>query len=134
VRQAIEHDLELLQLGLPAQRQIAGQTAVLRARCTSEDRQKVDSKGRVSISRSHKLVIANRGQRTAENVALEIAPDGDGRAPHVIKGEETPSLLPDSEIAWPLSIAMGTSPSFTVVMSWQEQGQDRTERQDISIY
>lgn len=134
VRQAIESDLERLDLGVVKRRVPVQEHAVLRARYTSEREPKTDSKGKVTYqTRSQRLVVDNSGAIAAANVRVELRGLDDTSTPPMLHGEKTaPTLLPNSQFSWPLLMSMNTSRTFEVVMTWNEGEDERTESQHVA--
>lgn len=135
VRQAIESDLDRLDLGAVPRRLPAQQHAILRARYESEREPKTDSKGKVAYrTRGERLVVHNSGSVAAVDVRVELHGLGDQSAPpEILRMEEVPpTLIPNSDFSWPLMMTMDTARSFEVRMSWREGEEERTESQHVS--
>jgi len=135
VRQAIESDLDRLDLGAVPRRLPAQQHAILRARYESEREPNTDSKGKVTYrTRGERLVVHNSGSVAAVDVRVELHGLGDQSAPpEILRMEEVaPTLIPNSEFSWPLMMTMNTARSFAVLMSWREGEEERTESQHVS--
>lgn len=132
VRQAIEHDLERFEQAGPPRR--GG--ARLRARYTSDREQKIDNKGKMSYRTvRQRLVIENIGAAPAVDVAVELAPlpGEDGSVPPIHGGDTHPTISPDTSFEWPLMMHMGVSLAVRVTMTFTENGDQRTETQDIAF-
>jgi len=135
VRQAIESDLDRLDLGAVARRLPTQQHAILRARYDSEREPETDSKGKVTYrTRGERLVVHNSGSVAAVDVRVELQGLGDQSAPpQILQTEEVaPTLTPNSEFSWPMRMPMNTARNFEVVMSWREGEEERTESQHVS--
>ncbi len=135
VRAAIESDLNRLDLGVVKRRTPAAEHASLRARYESDREQHVDNKGRLSYrTRGHRLTVRNIGSVAATKVRVELHGLGDSQEPPDLRQDEdvAPTLIPDSEFSWPLSVYMGTARAFEVVMTWNEGDEERTEAQHVS--
>jgi len=135
VRQAIESDLDRLDLGAVARRLPTQQHAILRARYDSEREPETDSKGKVTYrTRGERLVVHNSGSVAAVDVRVELQGLGDQSAPpQILQTEEVaPTLIPNSEFSWPMRMPMNTARNFEVVMSWREGEEERTESQHVS--
>ena len=52
--------------------------------------------------------------------------------PQLLVREPPPTLIPDSDISWPLIMAMGMARIFEVRMTWNEGDTQLTEGQHIS--
>lgn len=134
VRQAIESDLDHLNLGAVTRRTPAAEHAVLRTRYESEREQHFDSKGKMSYrTRGERLTVRNSGLVAAAEMRVEIRPYPGQAAPQLhLEDEPPPTLIPESEFSWPLSVHMGTGRAFEVVMTWKEGHEERTETQHVS--
>jgi hypothetical protein len=133
VRQALESDLEYLQLGAVQQRS-SKPGAILRARYESDREPYTDGRGRVSYrSRRERIVVTNVGSQLATDVAVELRPLGDLPSPQLVNAEMRPTIIPNSDFPWPLIVAMGTADVVEVVMRWSEDGEERFETQHIAL-
>ncbi len=134
VRQAVEDDLNQLNLGAVQKRTPAEDHAVLRARYDSKREQYSDNKGRIKYrTRGERVVVRNSGSLPARSVRIHLrALTETGNAPQVL-ANTTPDLLPGGEFAWPIAAAGFTGASgFEVVMTWKEGEDERTEYQHVS--
>lgn len=134
VRQAIESDLDRLDLGVVKKRVPVQEHAVLRARYACEREPHTNNKGKVTYrTRSQRLIIHNSGVITAANVRVELgALDESDSLPMMDRETATPTLIPNSEFSWPLMTSMGTARTFEVVMTWDEGEEAYTESQHVS--
>lgn len=135
VRQAIESDLDRLNLGVVTRRLPAQEHAILRARYESEREPKTDSKGKMTYqTRRQRLIVHNSGTVPATNVEIELRGLGNESTPPQVLAREkvAPTLIPASEFSWPLMMTMGTARTFEVVMTWREGDKERTESQHVS--
>ena len=134
VRQAIESDLDHLNLGAVTRRASGTEHALLRARYESDREQHIDGKGRMSYrSRRERLTVHNSGPVAAAEVRVEVRPYPGQEPPQLHLGDEPPpTLIPESEFSWPLFLHMGTGRAFEVVMTWKEDDEERTETQHVS--
>lgn len=132
LRQAIESDLVLLQLSPVTQRrQTSG--AVLRARYDYEREPHTDSRGRIKLrTRRERIAVRNTGTSTASEVALKVAPL-DGESAPQIRNETRPTILPDDEYSWPIIAAFGDSSSLELIMTWHEDGEERSQTQQLAL-
>jgi hypothetical protein len=135
VRQAIESDLDHLNLGAIQRRSTARDQAKLRAEYRSEREPYMDSKGRTKYkTRGEKLVVRNVGTATATALSIELRGlDEEQRPPTLWNEPAQPDLIPDSEFSWPLAGFMGTARNFIVAMTWTEGGEQRTETQHVAM-
>jgi hypothetical protein len=136
VRNAIEHDLEALDLGaappLPGQDQEAAGRAILRAEYLFDREQSQDSKGRLKMKTVRtRLRVTNHGSARAEGVRLEVSALGDGEAPRLHDRGVLPDIPPLGYYEWPLMVYMGMSQSYRVTMTWREGEDDFEESQDL---
>lgn len=133
VRQAIESDLSLLELGPVSQRrQPAG--AELRATYKYEREPYTDSRGRTKHrTRGQRIVVRNEGAITATDVRLSSAPVSEGEAPHTWDRGESPSIIPGAEFSWPLLTSWGSARSFALTMTWTEDGVEKSETQHVAL-
>lgn len=133
VRNAIESDLARLELGPIAQRkQPTG--AVLRARYAYEREAYTDGRGKTKHrTRRERIIVENQGAATAEDVGLGIAALGDdGEAPQ-IPTDHRPTIIPQSDYPWPVFTSAADSRSVRLTMTWQEDGTERSEVQDLAL-
>lgn len=136
VRQAIESDLDRLDLGVVRRRAPAQEHAVLRARYMSEREPKTDNKGKVTYrTRGERLVVENIGTVTATDVRVELRGLSENSTPPELstRQEVSPTLIPHSDFSWPLMMATGRSRTFEVVMTWSEGEEEHTESQHVAV-
>jgi hypothetical protein len=132
VRQAIESDLSVLNLGPVAQRRRPA-SAVLRAEYEYEREPHTDSRGRTKLrTRRERITVCNTGTATASDVVLMIAPLGEGDAPES-RYDESPTILPEGQYSWPLFTTFGDSRSLELTITWQEDGEERSETQHLAL-
>lgn len=136
VRNAIEHDLEELNLGAvqgrTPQRPPVQERAVLRAEYLFDREQTQDMKGRLKMKTVRtRLRITNHGSARAESVRLEVAPLGDGEPPQVHDRGVEPDIAPLAFYEWPLFMSMGTSQSYRLTMTWKQGEDEYVETQDM---
>jgi hypothetical protein len=133
VRQAVESDLAALCLDPPTSRGVAQTGAILRARYESDREPYVDNRGRTTYrTRQERLTIRNIGDAAALEVHPELRAVGDGAPPHLL-GDEAPTIIPESEFAWPIGTSMVTTRSVEIVMTWTENSVQRVDSQHISM-
>lgn len=135
VRNAIEHDLEALNLGAADVRRapVTEQArALLRAEYLFEREQSQDMKGRLRMKTVRtRLRITNLGNARAEKVRLELSPLGEGTPPHLHDLRITPDIPPQAFYDWPVMVSMGSSPGYRVHMNWKQDDEDFVETQDL---
>ncbi|WP_345428942.1 hypothetical protein [Pseudonocardia xishanensis] len=132
VRQAIESDLAILELG-PITRRKPTTGAVLRARYDYERESYIDNRGKTKYrTRRERIVVQNIGTATASEVELSAAPLGEGDAPSTL-ADETPTIIPQADFSWRIFPSAGDSRSIKLTMSWHEDGRERSETQDLSL-
>jgi hypothetical protein len=133
VRQAIEHDLEHFEQAGPPPRRGG---ARLRASYTSEREQKIDNKGKLSYRTvRQQLVVENIGAAPAIDVAVELTPlpGDDGGMPQIHRSNAHPTINPDTSFGWPVLMHAGVTAAARVTMTYTENGEQRTETQDITL-
>lgn len=116
VREAIDHDLTQMDLGVAALPVAAPPShAIPRAR--------YDESGK-------RLIVENLSPAVrAEQLMLEI-PDG-----HLIHYEGLPiDLLPHARAHWPVTLFMGSPRQLTLTMRWMENGESLEEKQEVFFY
>lgn len=135
VRQAIEDDLNHLDLGAVKRRVPAQEHAVLRAQYASEREPHVDNKGKTTYRTRHeRLVVRNSGTVAAADVRVELRGlEESSTPPELMVRGTAPTLIPDSDFSWPLLMSMGTGRAFEVVMTWNEGEEEHTESQHVSV-
>lgn len=136
VRNAIEHDLDVLGLGPLAARVPQAlpvpQRAVLRAEYLFDREQTQDSKGSLRMKTVRtRLRVTNHGSVRAESVRLEVTALGDGEAPQVHDRGVEPDIPPLAFYEWPLFVSMGTSQSYQLKMIWKQGDEEFVETQDM---
>jgi hypothetical protein len=135
VRQAIERDLDQLQLAPVHSRGPLQERAVVRARYDFDREPETDNKGRVRIrTRRERLVVRNQGTAPAKEVRVEVrVPTGvEGEAPQLHTDAAAPTIIPDSEFSWPMMMFGEVADTLEVVMTWTEHGEECTEVQHIA--
>ncbi|MFF7447429.1 MULTISPECIES: hypothetical protein [unclassified Streptomyces] len=88
------------------------------------ERVETDSKGRVRTRRSHYIVLTNKGNTPAKNVAFKLEPD-DGM---VLVGEDDviAVMAPESETRYRLVLTMGSPRQFNCSVKWTDvNGEER---------
>jgi hypothetical protein len=135
VRQAIESDLDRLNLGAVQRRGPAREQARLRAEYRSEREQCLDNRGKVKYrTRAERLVVRNIGAATATALKVELRGlDEEQEPPRIWNEDVQPDVIPDSEFSWPLNTSMNTANAFVVVMTWTEGEEERTETQHVAV-
>jgi hypothetical protein len=108
------------------------------ARLDSERRPTgMDSKGRLKERISHRLVLANRGDRDAHNVTFRLltSEGEEARTPRVLVDEDpTRHLRAGTEVAFVASVTMGGGRASQIEISWlDDEGQAHAVTQSISI-
>lgn len=135
VRNAIEHDLEVLNLRAPSTAvadAAESARAVLRAEYLFDREQSQDSKGRFKMKTvRNRLRVTNHGAVRAEGVRLDVTALGDGEPPQLHDRGVMPDILPLGYYEWPLMVYAGTSQSYRVSMSWKQGDEGFEETQDL---
>jgi hypothetical protein len=135
VREAIESDLNHLDLGAVKKRMPTAEHAVLRARYETDREPHTDSRGKVTYrNRNQRVTVRNSGSVSAECVRIKIQALQEGSTPPDLwhRDEASPTLIPESEFSWPLMTYMGTDRAFVIEMTWQEGSEVFTETQHVS--
>ncbi len=135
VRQAIESDLDQLDLGAVQRRSRARDQAILRSEYRSEREAYSDNRGKMKYrTRGERLVVRNIGTATAVALRVALRARSEEEQPPTLWDEDNhPDLIPESEFSWPLMGHMGTARSFIVDMTWTEEDEERTETQHVSM-
>lgn len=135
VRQAIESDLDELELGPLAGRHPERKGAVLRAHYEKDREQYLDSKNKVKYrTRNERLVVHNSGDANAESVSVSLAPmDGDASRMPTLWGEMSPTIIPESDYFWRMAAGFGSAHSVKVQIAWTEDGQEHSVEQDLAL-
>lgn len=108
------------------------------ARLDSERRPTgLDGKGRVKERISHRLVLANRGDRDAQDVTFRLLTNEgeEARTPRVLTDEDPiRHLRAGTEVAFVASVTMGGGRASEIEIIWtDDEGEARTMTQSISI-
>ena len=109
--------------------------AHVRARATSEEKNRVDSKQRIQVRTNYYIELMNEGGSPAYNVDFDLIPNGDDRTPRVVK-EIIPVLGPGDTVRFPMIVAMGMGRMWAIETSWltEEEGTDRrSARQTVTL-
>jgi hypothetical protein len=135
VRQAIESDLDRLNLRPVEHRMPKQDHAILRANYHHERVEHVDGGGRRSYrTGKQRLVIRNIGTASAASLSVHIQSlDPAGVAPQLMNEDVHPTLVPHGEFSWPLFTHLGTAQVFEVIMNWTEGDAEFTESQHVSM-
>ncbi|WP_218017260.1 nucleoside 2-deoxyribosyltransferase, partial [Rhodococcus marinonascens] len=133
VRNTLEHDLDSLGLGHVTIKS-RGQSAQVRGRIDKQREQTgIDKKGAPKFTNRYKMVVENLSDAvTAENLTVDFGEF----TQHVHIDEETArsfDLIPHSNFAWPMWVAMGTASSATVTFEWEENGEKKRIEHRISL-
>ncbi|MHA7274806.1 hypothetical protein ACX80Z_15430 [Arthrobacter sp. TMT4-20] len=133
VRQAIESDLEHLNLAIPSGRPTrTGADPV--AKHAFDREQHFDSRNKMSYrNRNHRLIVENHGDTGMENFTFEMTSLDDDVSPEIYGREVAPSIPAKGEYAWILSFHMGSSQSVQMDMKWEENGVEKTKTQSVSL-
>lgn len=136
VRNAIEHDLDALNLGaVPAmsdRESGASARAVLRAEYLFDREQSQDNKGRLKMKTVRtRLRITNHGNARAESVRLGVSALGEGEPPRLHDRGVSPDIPPLGYYEWPLMVYMGMSQAYRVTMAWKQGEDEFEESQDL---
>jgi hypothetical protein len=124
VREAIEHDLTEMDLGV-ARLPVA----------TPPER----AMPRVSYDEHSKRLVVQNLSRTvgADQFVLEVegAGDDDGQTGFLLQYDGEPvNLLPVASAHWPLVLFWGSPRQTTVTMQWVENGEAQQDRQTVYFY
>lgn len=134
VRQAIELDLDRLNLAAPTGRISTTPGAEPVASYSKESEQYHDSRGKLKTkTKNSRLTIENHGGATAENFTFTMA-SLDGRGlPRILDDTVTPNIPPKGNFSWPVIGMLGSASSVELAMTWQEDGVDRDKVQSVSL-
>lgn len=133
VRNAVEQDLAVLNLGAVTARPAAEEHAILRAEHKSEREPVQDRSGKVRIRTTReRLEVTNHGTVTAEGVGIELQAVGDGEPPHLHRADIKPDIIPRSHCDFPVVMSLGTAGAFKVVLTWREGEEQHAEIQTLT--
>jgi hypothetical protein len=109
----------------------------VRARATSEEKTRVDSKQRINVRTNHYIELTNEGGSPAYQVDFDVVGNGDDRKPRVVK-EVIPVLGPGDTVRFPMMVAMGMGRMWEIETSWlteEERSDDdrRSARQTVTL-
>ncbi|MGW3401271.1 hypothetical protein [Streptomyces zhihengii] len=133
VRTCLEHDVHLLtDAGEKTSAQSPANAAVMRCRYLSEDQQYTDSLGRLKTRQvRQRLRVENLGTGAAEHIEVVVEPLGEGASP-VVGDDLTAERLPShTYFDIPVAPTFGSSPQARVVITWEESGEQFSERQTV---
>lgn len=135
VRNAVEADLEWLDLAAPTGRSLPKVGAEPVASYDYRIEQKTDSKGKTRTSRQgHRITVTNRGGIAAEDFTFDLEPMDDLDIPDVIYGGTKPTIAGNGgDFSWIVSPDMGTSLSVNMVLKWTEEGEEKSRTQSLSL-
>lgn len=105
------------------------------ARIESEKRQKgIDPKGKVSYQTHNRLVLHNRGEEDAHNLAFEFVPPEGQESPAVMNASPVKNLAGGGTIDYVLSFHTGTSLTQDVKLRWfDDDGGLHESEQTVSV-
>jgi hypothetical protein len=133
VRNAVEHDLEHLNLGAVAARRAVEEHAVLRATYQFEREPETDRQGRTKLrTRRERIRVTNHGSVTAEKVTIALEPLGEHAAPMLHDGDVHPDIIATSHFDYPVITHSGTG-NVNVVLTWREGEGEQTVTQALAI-
>lgn len=133
VRQAVESDLDRLDLATPTGRVVAAGADPV-ASFSIENEQYHDTRGKLrNRTRNPRLTIENHGSAAAEDLAFELAPLDAGAVPRILEHEITPNIPAKGSYSWLVLRMMGSSSNLQMSMKWRENGEERTKVQSVSL-
>jgi hypothetical protein len=133
VRQAIESDLDKLNLAAPTGRKTAvGADPVAAYDYDIEPHS--DRNGKISHRRrNHRIRVVNSGEATANNFRFTLtALDGE-ELPMIRQHEIGPTIPRTGDYVWQLMPMGGSSQSVQMEMTWDEDGEERTKLQSLAL-
>jgi hypothetical protein len=133
VRNAVEHDLEHLNLGAVAPRRGAEEHAVLRATYEYDREPITDNRGKVRYkTRRERIRITNHGTVTAQKVVIALEPLGDGGKPLLHNETVRPDIIPTSHYDYGITTLMNSG-NVNVILTWHEGEAEQTVTQALSF-
>lgn len=134
VRNAIESDLQLMDLAAPTGRKIGsgGADPVVAYEFSRE--QELDSRGKIRYrTKNSRLEVTNHGDAAAENFTFTVTPVGNGELP-ILDRNATRVMIPArGSFSYPLLQMGGSASVLTLVMVWEEAGKAKTKTQTVSL-
>ncbi|MEV2246807.1 hypothetical protein [Streptomyces sp. NPDC049970] len=136
VRMALESDVRDLVGG--AQKSSAPALdvgAVLRTKYEYDREAEIDRKGKMRYrNRRERLVVKNIGNVEAKNLEVAIEAIGPGEPPEKFEDQVIESLLPDSDIVFPLFMHMGVASQWRVITRWVEGETEKSSEQTVMAF
>lgn len=135
VRNAIEADLEAMNLASPTGRSVAPRGADPVASYEYEREQDIDSRGKMRYrTRNSRLEIVNHGDTTAENFTLTLTPVGEGDLPIIDDpGDFKPTIVGKGKFSYLVFPHMGSAGVVQAEMSWDESGERKVKTQHVTL-
>lgn len=133
VRSAVESDLDKLNLAAPTGRKTAaGANPVAGFNYRTE--QQTERNGKVRHrKKGHRITVTNTGTATAESLTF-ILTALDGEALPIMRDEDiAPTIAPGGEYSWSVMPYGSSSNSVQMVMTWKEDGQEKTTTQSLAL-
>lgn len=135
VRNAVEADLERLELAAPTGRNLSQGGAEPVASYDYRTEQVLNSKGKMrTTKKGHRIVVTNKGDVPAEDFTFSLEPMDDLEVPHMISAEASPTIAgKGGEFSWSIAPSMGSSTQVNMYMTWRENGTEKTRTQSLSL-
>lgn len=134
VRNAIEADLQILDLAAPTGRKAGPAGADPVAYYEFQREQDFDSRGKVRYrTRNTRLQVTNHGEASAEDFTFTLTPVDAGELPMLDRNEIGVTIPAKGSFSYPLIQLGGGASVLTMEMSWAERGTSKTKRQTVSL-
>lgn len=134
VRNAIEADLELMNLAAPTGRNVGPRGADPVASYEFVREQDIDSRGKVRYrTRNSRLEVTNHGEAAAENFTFTLTPLEGGELPILERNTISVVIPAKGSFAYPLLQMGGSASVLTMEMAWEELGESKTKTQTVSL-
>lgn len=134
VRNAIEADLQLMNLAVPTGRNVVPEGADPVASYECEREQEIDSRGKVRYkTRNSRLEVTNHGDKVAKNFSFTITPIDDEEPPSVERNTVNVEIPAKGSFSYPLFQWMGSSTMLSLEMTWEEDGEVKKRSQTVSL-
>lgn len=134
VRNAVEADLQLMNLAAPTGRNVrAGADPVAEYKFSRE--QESDSRGRIRHrNRNTRIEVTNHGDVAAEDFTLTLTPIGEGdlpimEDPHKVK----PTIAGRGHFSYSVIPYAGSADALRAEMVWEENGESKTKTHTVSL-
>jgi hypothetical protein len=134
VRNAIEADLQLMDLAAPTGRNAGQRGADPIASYEFHREQDVDNRGKIRYkTRNTRLEVTNHGEAAADNFTFTLTPVDGGELPMLERNTTGVTIPARGMFAYPLIQLGGSASVLTMEMAWEEHGKPKTKTQTVSL-